>query len=168
MSMPLQDHIPSNLPNALAKFYRGFLVCWFIVSVPGHGLAADNQSEPPPSPPVEMTFQGSGTHTTELFTVQDGWKITWETESPTFKLLAHGSANRPYSSPQSERDKVLQWFETVQPIVLANSTEPKGQTFHPYGGTFYLKILAKGPWILRLITVKDTKDYLDVPYTGAP
>ena len=166
MYLLIRDRGLPNLPDALAKPFKILLLCFLIGPVPNHSLAADDQTVPPPQ--VEMTFEGSGTQTTKLFTVEDGWKIDWETESPTFKLLAHGSANRPYSAPQSERDKVLKFFETVQPIVLANSTESKGQAFHPHGGTFYLKILAKGPWTLRLITVKDTKDYLDVPYTGAP
>ncbi len=105
---------------------------------------------------------------TKPFTVEDGWKLQWKTESPIFKLSAHGSARRPYIGQRSEREKVLQWFEVLEPIVLANTTNQHGTAVHPLGGTFYLKIVATGPWHIVLTTFKDTKDYLDVPYTGAP
>ena len=117
---------------------------------------------------VEMTFTGTGPVQTEHFTVEDGWKIRWETESSSFKLSAHGSARRPYVGPTNEREEVLRWFETIHPIVLANSTETTGTAEHPFGGSFYLKIVADGPWRIDLKTRPDTKDYLDVPYTGAP
>ncbi len=68
----------------------------------------------------------------------------------------------------NEREKVVRWFEVLEPIVLANTTKKQGTAFHPLGGTFYLKIMANGPWSIHLKTIKDTKDYLDVPYTGAP
>ena len=116
----------------------------------------------------EMTFTGIGPKKTQFFTVEDGWKIWWETESPTFKLSAHGSAQRPYNGPTSKRDNVLRWFEILEPIVLVNTTETTGTAVHPFGGTFYLKIVADGPWRIDLKTIPDTKDYLDVPYTGAP
>jgi len=116
----------------------------------------------------EMTFTGTGPGKTRTFTVEDGWKIRWETESSSFKLSAHGSARRPYVGPTNEREEVLRWFETMHPIVLANTTKTTGTAVHPLGGTFYLKIVANGPWSIHLKTIKDTKDYLDVPYTGAP
>jgi len=118
--------------------------------------------------PLEITFTGIGSTKTRLFTVEDGWKLQWETESPTFKLSAHGSARRPYHGPTNERDEVLRWFEVLEPIVLANTTNQHGTAVHPLGGTFYLKIVATGRWRIQLKTFKDTKDYLDVPYTGAP
>ena len=117
---------------------------------------------------LEMTFTGTGTEKTQVFTVKDGWKISWETESRTFKLSAHGSARRPYDGPTNEREEILRRFEAIRPIVLANTTEREGTAFHPLGGTFYLQIVANGPWRIHLKTIKDTKDYLDVPYTGAP
>ncbi len=132
------------------------------------GLPSNQLSQEESSQTVEMVFKGSGPQSTKAFTVEDGWTIHWESDSPSFKLLVHGTAQRPYSGPINERDKVVQWFESVQPIVLANSTESTGQAVHPFGGTFYLKVLAEGSWILHLRTVKDTKDYLDVPYTAAP
>jgi len=117
---------------------------------------------------LEMTFTGTGSEETGRFTLEDGWKIQWETESSSFKLSAHGSAQRPYVGPANERDEVLRWFETMHPIVLANTTQKTGTAAHPVGGTFYLKIVADGPWRIDLKTIPDTKDYLDVPYTGAP
>ncbi len=130
--------------------------------------AAQETPEHTKTPNIEMTFSGTGGKETEPFTLKDGWKIQWETESPTFKLSAHGTAQRPYVGSTNEREKILQWFESVQPIVLANTTESKGTAFHPFGGTFSLKIVADGPWSIYLKTIPDTKDYLDVPYTGAP
>jgi hypothetical protein len=56
----------------------------------------------------------------------------------------------------------------MHPIVLANTTKTTGTAEHPFGGTFYLKIVADRPWRIDLKTIPDTKDYLDVPYTGAP
>ena len=117
---------------------------------------------------LEMTFTGTGSGETGRFTVEDGWKIRWETESSSFKLSAHGSARRPYVGPANERDEVLRWFETIHPIVLANTTKTTGTAVHPFGGTFSLKIVADGPWRIDLKTIPDRKDYLDVPYTGAP
>ena len=149
----------------MLRFLLAFFLTWIFLGV-SHASDSHAQDETPSS--VELVFRGSGAHTTKLFTVEDGWEIKWETESPSFKLLAHGTASRPYTGPTNEREKVLQWFEAVKPIVLANTTESMGHAFHPFGGTFYLKILAKGSWVLHLTAVKDTKDYLDVPYTGAP
>ncbi len=117
---------------------------------------------------LELTFTGTGPEKTEPFTVDDGWEIRWETESSSFKLSAHGSAKRLYVAPTNEREEALRWFETKQPIVLANSTNKHGTAIHPLGGTFYLQIVANGQWSIHLQTIKDTKDYLDVPYTGAP
>ena len=116
----------------------------------------------------EIIFTGTGSTKTRRFTVEDGWKIQWETESPTFKLSAHGSARRPYQSPTNERDDVIRWFEVLEPIVLANTTKQRGTAIHPLGGTFYLTVVATGQWRINLKTFQDTKDYLDVPYTGAP
>ncbi|MDH5563749.1 MAG: hypothetical protein OEY91_09040 [Nitrospirota bacterium] len=130
---------------------------------------AATENENPEKPiALEMAFSGTGPQKTKMFTVKDGWELRWETESPTFKLSAHGSARRPYIGPTNERDEVLRWFEVLEPIVLANTTKQQGTAFHPLGGTFYLKIVANGPWSIHLKTIKDTKDYLDVPYTGAP
>ena len=117
---------------------------------------------------VEITFSGTGPGETKSFTVQDGWKIQWETESPTFRLSAHGTARRPYVGATNERDEILRRFEAIQPIILANTTDSRGTAFHPLGGTFHLVIEANGSWRIHLKTFKDTKDYLDVPYTGAP
>ncbi len=130
--------------------------------------AAQETTEQTETANIEMTFSGRGSEETEPFTVKDGWKIQWETESPSFKLSAHGSAQRPYVGSTNEREKILQWFESVQPIVLANTSDSKGTAFHPFGGTFFLKIVADGQWSIYLKTIPDTKDYLDVPYTGAP
>ncbi len=130
--------------------------------------AAAERKNPEKPFTLEMTFTGSGPGETKVFTVADGWKIQWKTDSPSFKLSAHGSARRPYVGPTSERDAILRQFETVHPIVLANTTKTNGTAVHPLGGTFYFTILADGPWSIHLTTIKDTKDYLDVPYTGAP
>lgn len=116
----------------------------------------------------EMTFTGTGPEKTRAFTVEDSWKILWETEPPTFKLSTHGSARRPYVGPTNEREEILRWLETMHPLVLANTTKTTGTAVHPFGRTFYLKILADGPWRIDLKTIPDTKDYLDVPYTGTP
>ena len=103
----------------------------------------------------EMTFTGTGPEKTQQFTVENGWKIRWETESPTFKLSAHGSARRPYVGPTNEREEVLRWFKTIQPIVLANTTNRHGTAIHPLGETFHLKIVVNGPWSIHLKTIKD-------------
>ncbi len=131
-------------------------------------IAAQKTADHTSTHNIEMTFSGTGSEATEPFMVKDGWKIQWETESPSFKLSAHGTAQRPYIGQTNEREQVLRWFESVQPIVLANTTDSKGTAFHPFGGTFFLKIVANGPWSIYLKTIPDTKDYLDVPYTGAP
>lgn len=130
--------------------------------------ASTEEENPEKATGIEITFTGAESEKTRTFSVEDGWKIEWETESPSFKLSAHGSAQRPYIGSTNEREKILQWFESVQPIVLANTTDSKGTAYHPLGGTFYLKIVADGPWRIHLKTIPDTKDYLDVPYTGAP
>ncbi len=124
------------------------------------------KQEAPPF--IEINFSGTGSEETRPFTVKDGWEIQWETEAPSFKLSAHGSAQRPYISETTEREDILRWFERLEPIVLANTTKKKGTAVHPLGGTFYFKVVANGPWEVHLKTFKDTKDYLDVPYTGAP
>ncbi len=147
-----------------------FILLWLLLTLNfmewGHAETKKKISEP--TPEVELTFTGTGSKKTQPFTVQDGWKIEWVTESPTFKLSAHGSALRPYVSPTNKREEVLRQFEAIQPIVLANTSDSKGRAVHPLGGTFYFTVIAKGPWRIDLKTFKDTKDYLDVPYTGAP
>ena len=152
----------------LKRMLPFLLTCLITCSFLPASLASDDQLQDETTPFSELAFSGTGSHTTKVFTVEDGWKISWETESSTFKLTAHGIAQRPYTGSTNQRDRILQWLETVQPIILANTTEPKGHAFHPSGGRFYLKIIAKGSWVLRLMTVKDDKDYLDVPYTAAP
>ena len=93
---------------------------------------AETEKENPKKDSVlEMTFSGTGSQKTQPFTVEDGWKIRWETESPTFKLSAHGSARRPYNGPTNERDEVLRWFEVLEPIVLANTTINMALPFTP-------------------------------------
>ncbi len=121
----------------------------------------------PPSPLI-FSFQGTASTTTESFTIHGGWEVIWETESKFFQLSASGVTEAGYSGVMTEQEKILRSFETFEPIVLANSTEPKGKAFHPVGGTFSLKVVASGPWTIHLKAVKRTKDYLDVPYTGAP
>jgi hypothetical protein len=59
----------------------------------------------------EMTFTGTEAEKTRTFTVEDGWKIRWETEPPTFKLTAHGSTRRPYVGPTNEREEILRWLK---------------------------------------------------------
>ena len=130
--------------------------------------ASTEEGNPEKTAATEITFTGAGPEETRTFSVEDGWKIEWETESPPFKLSAHGTAQRPYIGSTNEREKILQWFESVQPLVLANTFDTNGTAYHPLGGTFYLKIVADGPWRIHLQTIPDTKDYLDVPYTGAP
>ncbi len=115
----------------------------------------------------DLYFSGNETMITESFTLEDGWEITWETESQSFQLSAFGVADL-YEGALSETEKVLRSFEMYEPIILANSADSSGKAFHPLGGTFYLKIIASGPWTVHLKPVKRTKDYLDVPYTGAP
>ena len=152
---------------------KPWMACFIIVSwltlnccaLSRAATATENQETPQNA---EMEFTGTGSEKTRVFTVEGGWKIQWKTESPRFKLSAHGSAHRPYIGPTNERDAVLQWFETIQPIVLANTTDTHGTAVHHLGGTYYFTIIATGPWSISLKTFKDTKDYLDVPYTGAP
>lgn len=144
------------------------IALWFTFNSFELSQAATNTENQGTPLSVEMVFAGIGSEKTELFTVEHGWKIHWETESPQFKLSAHGTAQRPYIGPTNERDAVLQWFETIQPIVLANTNDPHGTAVHPLGGTYYFTIIASGPWSITLKTFRDTKDYLDVPYTGAP
>ena len=117
---------------------------------------------------LELHFNGIESSTTKPFTVEGGWEVTWETESKLFQLSAYGVTETGYSGAMTEQEQIIRSFETFQPIVLANSTEAKGNAFHRVGGTFYLKIRASGRWTIHLKAIKLTKDYLDVPYTGAP
>ena len=144
------------------------IILMSILSYSEMSIAAQKSTGQSNTPHVELTFSGIGATETKAFTVHDGWKVEWETESPNFQLSAHGTAKRPYIAPTNEREEVLRWFETVRPIVLANTTKPNGTAFHPLGGTFFLKIVTEGRWSIHLQTIPDTKDYLDVPYTGAP
>jgi len=144
------------------------IVSWLTFNIFELSYPAPATEKHETSSTLEMTFTGTGPTKTRLFSVEDGWEIRWETESPAFKLSAHGSARRPYVGPTNKRDEVLRWFEVLEPIVLANTSKTHGTASHPLGGTFYLRIVANGPWSIHLKTVKDTKDYLDVPYTGAP
>ena len=161
---------PILLKRIQQKPWNTFFIIVLWLTFNGFELshAATEKGNPAKISTLKMTFTGTGPKKTELFTVEDGWKIEWETESPIFKLSAHGSARRPYVSPTNEREEVLRWFEVLEPIVLANTTNQHGTAIHPLGGTFYLKIVATGSWHIQLKTFKDTKDYLDVPYTGAP
>ena len=157
----------AKIPKTTSKTFIIMNLFLLFISVEWSQAATEDKISKP-SPALEMEFSGTGSMTTRTFMVEDGWKIRWETESPTFKLSAHGSAKRPYVGQTNERDESLRWFETRQPIVLANTTDQHGTAVHPLGGTFYFTIVAGGPWRIDLKTFKDTKDYLDVPYTGGP
>ena len=117
---------------------------------------------------MQLHFSGMGSTETEQFTIEGGWEVLWETESESFQLSAYGVTDPGYRGVMTEQEQILRSFETFQPIVLANSTESKGKAFHRVGGVFYLKIVTTGSWTIHLRSVKRTKDYLDVPYTGAP
>ncbi len=116
----------------------------------------------------ELQFYGTDSTTTAPFTIEGGWEVLWTTESKNFQLSAYGVTEAGYRGIMSEQEQILRSFETFQPIVLADSTEATGKAFHRVGGTFYLKVVTSGPWTIHLKSVKRTKDYLDVPYTGAP
>ena len=117
---------------------------------------------------LELQFHGTNSSRTELFTIAGGWEVSWETDSKPFQLSAYGVTEAGYRGIMSEQEQILRSFETFQPIILANSTELKGTAFHRVGGTFYLKVVSSGSWTIHLKAVKRTRDYLDVPYTGAP
>ena len=156
--------IPGQIKRTIS-----ILIILLLVLPAGEVLwATDKSDDPEKNSSVELMFKGTGSVETKTFTVEDGWKIEWKTESPTFKLSAHGSSRRPYVGETTEREEALRWFERLEPIVLANTTKTRGSAVHPLGGTFYFKVVANGPWEVHLKTFKDTKDYLDVPYTGAP
>ena len=119
--------------------------------------------------PFERHFKGTDSATTEPFTVEDGWEVHWETKSKSFQLSAFGVNDPLYKKgTMTEREQIVRSFEIYQPLILANSSKSSGTASHPLGGTFYLKVKASGPWTIHLKAVKRTKDYLDVPYTGAP
>lgn len=119
--------------------------------------------------PVEYHFKGDVSAKTEPFTVEDGWEVYWKTESKFFQLAAFGVNDPLYKEgTMMEQEQIVRSFEVYQPRILANSSKPSGTASHPLGGTFYLRIKASGPWTIHVKAVKRTKDYLDVPYTGAP
>ena len=141
------------------------LAAWTVFSFGNHpSLYAETSLAPLLT---DLHFSGNEPATTDTFTLEDGWEVTWKTESDSFQLSAYGVANL-YEGVLSETEQVLRSFEVFEPIILANSADSSGTAFHPLGGTFYLKIVASGPWTVHLKPVKRTKDYLDVPYTGAP
>ena len=119
--------------------------------------------------PFERYFKGTDSATTESFTVEDGWEVIWETESTYFQLSAYGVNDPLYKKgTMTEQEQIVRSFEIYQPIILANSSHSSGKASHALGGTFYLKVKASGRWTIHLKAIKPTKDYLDVPYTGAP
>jgi hypothetical protein len=145
-----------------------FLILILLLTFNCLDLCEAKTANPKKDSVFEITFTGTGPTQTRPFSVKDGWEIRWETESPTFKLSAHGSSQRPYVGQKNEREEVLRWFETMHAMVLADTTDSNGTAMHPLGGTFYFKIIASGPWRIHLKTIIDRKDYLDVPNTGAP
>ena len=113
-------------------------------------------------------FRGIESTTTESFTVEDGWKVRWETEGPSFQLSAYGVITPLYEGQITKPEQIVRSFEIFQPIILANSSNASGTAFHRRGGTFYLNVTTSGPWTIHITTIETTIDYLDVPYTGAP
>ena len=92
---------------------------WFLTRGPGQQLVS------PPRSTI-MQFSGEGDHTTESFTVREGWAIQWETTADHFSFAIAG-----------DRD-----FGTVIDV-----DEPGNGTTSPTGsGTFHLEIVADGPW----------------------
>jgi hypothetical protein len=116
----------------------------------------------------EFHFSGNESTATESFTVEDGWEVHWKTEGASFQLSAFGVVTPLYEGSMTETEQIRRSFEVYQPIILADSSKTSGTAFHRRGGTFYLHVITSGPWNIHIITVKTTKDYLDVPYTGAP
>lgn len=116
----------------------------------------------------EFHFSGKESAATESFTVEDGWEVQWQTEGTSFQLSAFGVVAPLYEGSMTETEQIRRSFEVYQPIILADSSKTSGTAFHRRGGTFYLHVITSGPWTIHIITVRPSKDYLDVPYTGAP
>ncbi|MGB0908789.1 MAG: hypothetical protein ACPGYT_00360 [Nitrospirales bacterium] len=174
MLQPHYSTIPANVCNLeLTRQKSIFLPISFILLhilvIFGTCSSSFSEETTQATLPIEgLHFTGMGSTETEHFSVEGGWEVIWETTSESFQLSAYGVTEPGYRGVMTEQEQILRSFETFQPIVLANSTALKGKAFHRVGGTFYLKIVSTDSWMIHLRPVKRTKNYLDVPYTGAP
>jgi hypothetical protein len=86
----------------------------------------------------ERTIQetsANGTRNTRPFTVQDRWELQWDAKGESFLVMLF--------TDTGERQGLL-------PIVRQEGPG-KGESFYPKGGSYYLKILAKGDWTVRVV-----------------
>ena len=155
------------MTTSLKSIHRHALFITLLITIPFNYPAGRAETDPPPVK-GEFRFNGVESTTTASFTVEDGWEVHWQTEGSSFQLSAYGVIAPLYEGQMIHPEQIIRSFEIYQPILLANSSEPSGTASHRRGGTFYLNVTASGPWTIRIKTVKPTKDYLDVPYTGAP
>jgi hypothetical protein len=117
------------------KTFITMVLCLMFMSVEWSKAATEVKISEPSSA-LEMTFSGTGSKKTRLFTVEDGWKIVWETESPTFKLSAHGSARRPYVGPTNEREEAQDGLKQGTPLCWPIRPPPTALRFIHWVGHF--------------------------------
>ncbi len=82
--------------------------------------------------PTILTESASGTRSLRPFTVGDRWELQWDSS-----------------------DGLIVWLMTEKGTAvqqLAAQHKPgKGSTFHPTGGSYYLRITSSGDWTVRVV-----------------
>lgn len=83
-------------------------------------------------PTVVLTESANGTRSLTPFTIGDRWEIQWNSS-----------------------DGLIVWLMTAKGEVvqqLAAQHKPgKGSTFHPTGGSYYLRITSSGDWTITVV-----------------
>ena len=82
-----------------------------------------------------IELSGNGSRNTRPFTVSERWELRWDLKTDHFAVHLYTATG--------ERQGMLP---------IATQDRPgRGATFRPDGGTFYLKIIAKGDWEISVV-----------------
>jgi hypothetical protein len=88
-------------------------------------------SESPASPGLILELEGTSDATTETFTVEPGWQITWRTDGESFAFSVSGDQNLG--------------------TIVDKKGPASGVTSLAPGGSFRIEVKAAGPWSIVVV-----------------
>ncbi len=82
-----------------------------------------------------LQLTGNGTRNTSPFTVQDKWEVRWDARTEHLAIYLYKATG-----------------EAQGMLPIATQDGPgTGATYRPDGGSYYLKIMARGDWAISIV-----------------